>query len=113
MMMCNNVTTGASDNVGLGHSFLRHVERTKVICYVIDIAATHQAPNRNPVADYSILLSELEAYRPGLLFLYDISHNSNCAQNKVSPTSRQLLLQTNGISTPPRRSGTWSNCSSL
>jgi GTP-binding protein len=51
---------GAHLNIGLGHSFLRHVERSRVLVYVIDLAG------RNPSRDLAILRQELEAYKPGL-----------------------------------------------
>lgn len=47
---------GASQGQGLGHEFLRHVERTRVIIHVIDMAATEQ---RDPVEDYQIIRQEL------------------------------------------------------
>ncbi len=50
---------GAHDGHGLGHEFLRHVERTRVIVHVLDMAATE---GRNPIRDYQIIRSELEAY---------------------------------------------------
>jgi GTP-binding protein len=55
---------GASENKGLGHDFLKHVERTKVLLYVIDAAATE---NRKPVDDFNCLIKEIEAYDPTLL----------------------------------------------
>ena len=55
--------SGASENKGLGHSFLRHIERTHVLLYVLDIAGTE---TRDPVADFLILQRELELYCPGL-----------------------------------------------
>ncbi len=54
---------GAHDNVGLGHSFLRHIERTVVLAYVLDMAGTD---NRLPWDDLEHLRSELELYMPGL-----------------------------------------------
>jgi GTP-binding protein len=55
---------GASEGVGLGHEFLRHIERTKVIVHVVDAAGTE---GRNPVADIRAINRELEAYNPELL----------------------------------------------
>ncbi len=55
---------GASENKGLGHDFLKHVERTKALLFVIDAAATE---NRKPVDDLRCLLKEIEAYDPSLL----------------------------------------------
>ena len=50
---------GAHSGVGLGHQFLRHIERTRVIVHVIDMAAVE---GRNPYEDYLIINKELEEY---------------------------------------------------
>lgn len=55
---------GAHENVGLGHAFLRHIRRCKVLVLLIDMAGTD---NREPWEDYRHLLHELEAYDPTLL----------------------------------------------
>jgi len=55
---------GAHRNVGLGHEFLRHIERCKVLVLLLDIAGTD---GREPWDDYKNLLSELELYDPTLL----------------------------------------------
>lgn len=55
---------GAHNNVGLGHEFLRHIHRCKVLVVLIDMAGTD---GRKPWDDYNQLLSELELYEPALL----------------------------------------------
>lgn len=50
---------GAHSGVGLGHQFLRHIERTRVIVHVIDMAATE---GREPYEDYLTINQELEQY---------------------------------------------------
>ena len=55
---------GAHQNVGLGHKFLRHIQRCKILVLLLDMAGTD---NRNPWDDYKQLLSELELYDPALL----------------------------------------------
>ena len=55
---------GASQGVGLGHQFLRHIERTKVIVHVIDMSATD---GRDPYEDYKIINAELGEYNMRLL----------------------------------------------
>lgn len=55
---------GASDGVGLGHKFLKHIERTKIIAHVIDMSAEE---GRNPYEDYVAIRKELEAFSPKLL----------------------------------------------
>ena len=55
---------GASENKGLGHRFLKHVERCKLLVFIIDMAGTD---NRKPADDYSSLIKELENFEPALL----------------------------------------------
>jgi len=55
---------GAHNNVGLGHSFLRHIQRCKIIVILLDMAGTDA---REPWDDYKNLLNELELYDPALL----------------------------------------------
>lgn len=55
---------GASQGVGLGYSFLRHIERTKVLVHVVDAASVE---GRDPVADIRAINNELESYDPELL----------------------------------------------
>lgn len=55
---------GAHEGVGLGHQFLRHVERTRVIVHVIDMASTE---GRDPYDDFCKINEELEAYDPKLM----------------------------------------------
>ena len=54
---------GAYEGVGLGHQFLRHIDRTKVIVHVIDMAATE---GRDPYQDYLIINEELKEYEQTL-----------------------------------------------
>jgi len=57
---------GASDGLGLGHEFLRHIERTKILLHVVDGASVE---GRDPVADVHAIMDELRAYNPALLEL--------------------------------------------
>lgn len=57
---------GAHEGTGLGHDFLRHIERTKVLIHVIDAAAVD---GRAPIQDYEQINSELELYNPRLIRL--------------------------------------------
>ena len=52
---------GASSGAGLGHAFLRHVERTRILVHVVDGAA------RDPEWDYDVIREELRAHDPALL----------------------------------------------
>jgi len=51
---------GASEGIGLGHEFLRHIERTEIIAHVIDCATLE--PDRDPMSDYHALENELALY---------------------------------------------------
>lgn len=52
---------GASEGIGLGHEFLRHIERTKVIIHIVDAAGSE---GREPIEDIYAINKELEAYNP-------------------------------------------------
>jgi GTP-binding protein len=52
---------GASDGAGLGHAFLRHVERTRVLVHLVD------GSSRDPDRDHAVIRDELEAHDPALL----------------------------------------------
>lgn len=54
---------GAHDGTGLGHDFLRHIERARYLLFVIDMAGTD---GRDPTADFRSLRKELKLYRPDL-----------------------------------------------
>ena len=55
---------GASEGVGLGHSFLKHIERTRVMIHMVDAASVE---GRDPVEDIHTINRELAAYNPQLL----------------------------------------------
>ena len=55
---------GAHQNVGLGHEFLRHIRRCKILVLLLDMAGTD---GRNPWDDYKQLLRELDLYDPAFL----------------------------------------------
>lgn len=54
---------GASDGVGLGHEFLRHVERCRMLIHIVDVAGSE---GRNPIEDFEAINSELEKFNPEL-----------------------------------------------
>lgn len=54
---------GASDGVGLGHDFLRHIERCRMLIQVVDIAGTE---GRSPLDDFNVISEELEKFSPTL-----------------------------------------------
>ena len=55
---------GAADGAGLGHRFLRHTERTKVLVHVLDISGSE---GRDPLEDFAIVNQELEKYNASLM----------------------------------------------
>lgn len=57
---CPGLLPDASQNVGLGHSFLRHIERARLLLYVVDLSQPH------PEMELQVLKTELENYQEGL-----------------------------------------------
>jgi GTP-binding protein len=66
MTVCDvpGLIEGAHRNAGLGHKFLRHIERCNILVLVVDMAGMD---GRNPWDDYKQLIAELKLYDPGLL----------------------------------------------
>ncbi len=58
------IIEGARENAGLGHAFLRHIQRCKALAWLVDMAGTD---GRNPWEDYQQLRQELNAYDPAML----------------------------------------------
>lgn len=80
---------GASDGAGLGHDFLRHIERTKVLVHVVDVAGTE---GRDPIEDIYTINKELSSYneelskRPQILALNKV--DSISPDEKEDPVNR-------------------------
>ena len=66
---------GAAQGAGLGHDFLRHIERTRMICHVLDIAGTE---GRDPLDDYEKINAELAAYSEKLAELPQLVVANKC-----------------------------------
>ena len=58
------IIEGASDGVGLGHEFLRHIERCRLLVHVVDVAGSE---GRNPIEDFESINDELKKYNEELL----------------------------------------------
>jgi GTP-binding protein len=56
---------GASEGAGLGHQFLRHVERCRVLLHIVEATFT-TGPDRTPIGDHRVINAELERYAPEL-----------------------------------------------
>ncbi len=56
---------GAAEGAGLGHQFLRHVERCRVLLHIVEATFT-TGPERSPIADYDVINAELKRYAPEL-----------------------------------------------
>ena len=66
---------GAADGAGLGHDFLRHIERTRMLLHVVDISG---AEGRDPVEDFKKINAELSAYSKPLSKLPQIIALNKC-----------------------------------
>ena len=75
---------GASDGAGLGHEFLRHIERTKVLLHVVDAASVE---GRDPVEDIHTIMNELSTYNPELLKLPQV-----IAANKLDACMMRSMI---------------------
>ena len=76
---------GAHEGVGLGHEFLRHIERTRVIIHVVDVSGIE---GRNPIEDYEKINSELKLYSENL-----IKRPQIVAANKTDILTDPALLE--------------------
>ncbi|AKQ68598.1 GTP-binding protein Obg [Myxococcus hansupus] len=80
------IIEGASEGVGLGHQFLRHVERCKVLIHLIDMGA--EGEGRAPLQDFDVLNAELAKYSPELA-----SKPQVVAANKLDLPDAQARLE--------------------
>ena len=71
---------GASEGIGLGHDFLRHVERCRFLLHIVDLTA------ENPVENYKIINNELKKHSEGLSKLYQI-----LVLNKIDSVEKEAL----------------------
>lgn len=57
------IIEGANTGIGLGHEFLCHIERTRILLHIVDVSGNE---GRNPVEDFDIICSEMEKFNPEL-----------------------------------------------
>ena len=83
---------GASEGVGLGHEFLRHIERTRVIIHIVDAASTE---GRDPVEDIYKINKELEAYNQEIASRPQViaANKIDCIYNNEEEEPIQRLKQ--------------------
>lgn len=90
------IIEGASDGVGLGIQFLRHVERTRLLLHVIDVAGTE---GRNPVEDFNKINEELKKYSEKLAGRKQIivANKIDSVQDENNYKELEELAKNNGL----------------
>ena len=81
---------GAADGAGLGHAFLRHVDRCRLLLHVVDVAAVEY---REPIEDIKTINRELARYSPELATLPQIIVANKCDMLESSPTDVEAFEQ--------------------
>lgn len=76
---------GAATGIGLGHEFLRHIERTRLLLHVIDVTSA------DPIADFQVINQELQAYGRGLMAKPQI-----IALNKIDALDDEMIAEIAG-----------------
>lgn len=91
---------GASDGVGLGHDFLRHVERTRLFLHVVDASGLE---GRDPLEDFDAITAELIAYQPDLADRPQIvvANKMDLAEARDAFPSLKETLEARGIPVYP------------
>lgn len=79
------IIEGAADGAGLGHDFLRHIDRCRLLIHVVDVSGSE---GRDPVADFETINAELEKYSPQLA-----QRKMIVAANKVDILQDETLLE--------------------
>lgn len=93
---------GASEGAGLGHQFLRHVERTRVLIHLLDVEGMLME-GRDLVADYHAIRRELGRYRPELLERRELVVLSKCDLMHDDPRLDELEARLRAEGLAPRR----------
>jgi GTP-binding protein len=88
---------GASEGVGLGLRFLKHVDRTRLLLHLVSVS---DEPDREPLRDYSVVRAELERFRPELLHRPEIVVLSQIDRPEVAealPELRRAFAEQHGV----------------
>ena len=92
------IIEGAHQNRGLGHEFLQHAERTKVLLYVID--GTVIEDDRSPLKDFNVLHNELSLYKNGILLKKPQVLAVNKCDRKYTNFNRRYKSIENSVDLP-------------
>jgi GTP-binding protein len=103
---------GAHEGVGLGHEFLRHVERTRVLVHVLDASGIE---GRDPIEDFDKINNELELYSPKLKQKYQVvaANKMDIPEAKENYNRLKKELESRGYEVFPISASTRSGLSDL
>ena len=105
------IIEGAAEGAGLGHDFLRHIDRCRLLVHIVDVSGSE---DRDPIEDFEKINAELRDYSPELAERPMIVAANKCdliPEGSV-PTSRSAATRSMR-SRPPRRRARSSSCASL
>lgn len=111
------IIEGAAEGAGLGHDFLRHIDRCRLLVHIVDVSGSE---DRDPIEDFEKINAELRDYSPELAERPMIVAANKCdlipeaatISSVCVPTSRSAATRSMR-SRPPRRRARSSSCASL
>ena len=80
------IIEGAHEGAGLGHDFLRHIDRCRLLIHLVDISGSE---GRDPIEDFKIITEELKTYSPALASRPQITAANKC--DILDPDSDNLI----------------------
>ena len=89
---------GAADGAGLGHDFLRHIERTRMLVHVVDISGME---GRDPYEDFLAINAELEQYSPTLAALPQLVVLNKCDAYEAEENRKAFCKKCKGYAIYP------------
>lgn len=84
------IIEGAAEGAGLGHDFLRHIDRCRLMLHIVDVSGSE---DRDPIADFEKINEELKAYSPG-----DDANTGDVAYDEVTVNIAGTAAETNNVS---------------